>query len=213
LGGRLCPLLRLAEAAALVPAAENSPETRGAGALRVLGATWTAGEVGEGARNLPVGTRSGQGHRRGGGPRRSGSAVAVRDSGEQLNATGSNRKDGRGRERFLTSRRTPGTPRWRRRHGGSPSRRWRTSASAQRTAVSAGRVIRGGGGGIGACPELRTSGRSSPWQRARRGSNGDGETSSGGGALACAQRGGGGRGVCKCANEGGGGGVRGSGLK
>jgi hypothetical protein len=35
----------------------------------------------------------------------------------------------------------------------------------------------------------------------------------GGGALACAQRGGGGRGVCRCANEGGGEGERGSGLK
>jgi hypothetical protein len=35
----------------------------------------------------------------------------------------------------------------------------------------------------------------------------------GGGALACAQSGGGGRGVCRCANEGGGEGERGSGLK
>jgi hypothetical protein len=60
-----CFPLRLAEAAAPVPAAENSPETRGAGALRVLGTTWVAGEVGEGAGNLPVGTRSGQGHRMG----------------------------------------------------------------------------------------------------------------------------------------------------
>jgi hypothetical protein len=40
----------------------------------------------------------------GGGPRRSGSAVALRDSGEQLNATGGNRKDGRGRERGLQVR-------------------------------------------------------------------------------------------------------------
>ena len=60
-----CPPLRLAEAAALVPVAENSPETRGAGLCGSLGATWTAGEVGEGTGNLPVGTRSGQGHRRG----------------------------------------------------------------------------------------------------------------------------------------------------
>jgi hypothetical protein len=60
-----CPLLRLAEAAALVPAAENSPETRGAGALRVLRRPGAAGEVGEGAGNLLVGARSGQGHRRG----------------------------------------------------------------------------------------------------------------------------------------------------
>jgi hypothetical protein len=180
-----CLLLRLAEAAVPVPTAENSPETRGAGALRVPRATWAVGEVGEGAGNLPVGTGSGQGHRRGGGPRRSGSAVALRDSGEQLNATGGNKKVGRG-ERFLTSRRTPGTPRWRRRRGGSPSRRWRTSSAAQRTAVSAGRGIRGGRGEIGTHPELRTSGRSSPWQRARRGSNGDGETSSGGGGLMAA---------------------------
>jgi hypothetical protein len=60
-----CLPLRLTEAAAPIPAAENSPETRGAGALRVLGATWVAGEVGEGAGNLLVGARSGQGHRRG----------------------------------------------------------------------------------------------------------------------------------------------------
>jgi hypothetical protein len=60
-----CFPLRLVEAAVPVPAAEDSPETRGAGALRVLGATWVAEEVGEGAGNLLVGTRSGQGHRRG----------------------------------------------------------------------------------------------------------------------------------------------------
>jgi hypothetical protein len=60
-----CLPLRLAEAAAPVPAAEDSSETRGAGALRVLGATWVAGEVGESVGNLLVGTRPGQGHRRG----------------------------------------------------------------------------------------------------------------------------------------------------
>jgi hypothetical protein len=65
LAAGFCLPLRLAEAAAPVPAAENSPETRGAGALRVLGATWIAGEVGEGAGNPLVGTWSGQGHRRG----------------------------------------------------------------------------------------------------------------------------------------------------
>jgi hypothetical protein len=145
--------------------------------------------------------------------------VALRDSSEQLNATGGNKKDGRGRESFLTSRRTPGTPRWRRRRGGSPSRRWRTPAAAQRTAVSAGRGIRGGRGEIGARPGLRTLGRSSPWQRARRGSNGDGETSSGGGGLMAAvlwrarsvgERE---RGFCRCVNEGGREGGRGSRLK
>jgi hypothetical protein len=127
-----CLPLRLAEAAAPVPAAENSPETRGAGALRILGATWMAGEVGEGAGNLPVGTRSGQ------GPGGGGSAVALKDSGEKLNAARGNKKEGRGRGRFLTSRRTPGTPRLRRRRDGNPSRRWRTSATAQRTAGERG---------------------------------------------------------------------------
>jgi hypothetical protein len=46
------------------PRRGSSPETRGAGALRVLRATGVAREVGEGAGNLLVGARSGQGHRR-----------------------------------------------------------------------------------------------------------------------------------------------------
>jgi hypothetical protein len=135
-----CLPLRLAEAAALVPAAENSPETRGAGGSA---GPWgdLGGRGGWGGRGEPSGGDwVGAGAPEGGGPRRSGSAVALKDSGEQLNATGGNKKDGRGRERFLTSRRTPGTPRWRRRRGGSPSRRWRTSATAQRT--SGERVMR-----------------------------------------------------------------------
>jgi hypothetical protein len=65
LAAGFCPPLRLAEAAALVPAAGNSSETRGAGALRVLRVTGMAGEVGEGAGHLLVGARSGQGHQRG----------------------------------------------------------------------------------------------------------------------------------------------------
>jgi hypothetical protein len=58
--------------------------------------------------------------------------------------------------------------------------------------VSAGRGIQGGRGEIGACPGLRTSGRSSPWQKARRGSNDDGETGDGaarGGATGGGRRG------------------------
>jgi hypothetical protein len=47
------------------PRRGSSPETRGAGALRVFRATRVAWEVGEGARNLLVGARSGQGHQRG----------------------------------------------------------------------------------------------------------------------------------------------------
>jgi hypothetical protein len=47
------------------PRRGSSPETRDAAALRVLRATGVAGEIGEGAGNLLVGARSGQGHRRG----------------------------------------------------------------------------------------------------------------------------------------------------
>jgi hypothetical protein len=74
----------------------------------------------------------------GGGPRRSGSTVALKDSGEELSATECNKGEGRGQRRFLTSRRTPGTPRWRRRCGDGSGRRWRTSAAAQRTAGERG---------------------------------------------------------------------------
>jgi hypothetical protein len=81
----------------------------------------------------------GRGRGTGGGrptaKRLSGGAKGLRRA---IKRGGGNKKDGRGRERFLTSRRTPGTPRWRRRRGGSPSRRWRTSATAQRTAGERG---------------------------------------------------------------------------
>jgi hypothetical protein len=60
--------------------------------------------------------------------------VALKNSGEELSAAECNRGKGRGQRRFLTSRRTPGTPRWRRRRGDGSGRRWRTSAAAQRTA-------------------------------------------------------------------------------
>jgi hypothetical protein len=47
------------------PRRGSSPETRGTRALWVLRATGVAWEVGEGAGNLLVGAKSGQGHRRG----------------------------------------------------------------------------------------------------------------------------------------------------
>ncbi|PWZ39492.1 hypothetical protein Zm00014a_042459, partial [Zea mays] len=63
--GRPGSSLRLAGAAALVPAAEGSPETRGAGDWRGSGVIRVVGEVGEGAGSSPVGSGSGQRHRRG----------------------------------------------------------------------------------------------------------------------------------------------------
>jgi hypothetical protein len=75
--------------------------------------------------------------------------------------------------------------------------------------VSAGRGNQGGRGEIGACPGLRTSRRSSPWQRARRGSDVDGEMGSGQRRVTAAALwrarsvGEVEKGVCRCANEGG----------
>jgi hypothetical protein len=55
-------LLRLAEAAAPVPTAENSPETSGAGALRVPGATrWGLGRGRGTGGGRPVAKRLGGG--------------------------------------------------------------------------------------------------------------------------------------------------------
>jgi hypothetical protein len=78
-----------------------------------------------------------------------------------------------------------------------------------RRRVSAGRGNQGGRGEIGACPELRTSRQSSPWQRAQQGSDFDGKRawdSSGQRRLLPGGRAT--RGVemrlCRCANEGGG---------
>jgi hypothetical protein len=80
----------------------------------------------------------GAGAPEGGGPRQSGSAAALINSDEELSAAESNTKVGRGRERFLTSRRAPGTPRRRRWRNGGPRRRWRTFAAARRTAGERG---------------------------------------------------------------------------
>ncbi|PWZ15308.1 hypothetical protein Zm00014a_001275, partial [Zea mays] len=97
-GGRPGLPLRLAGAAALVPAAEGSPETRGTGDWRGSGAIRVVGEVGEGAGSSPVGFGSGQRHRRGGGSRRGGSAAGLFYSGEQSSATeGKTRGDRGGR--------------------------------------------------------------------------------------------------------------------
>jgi hypothetical protein len=125
------------------------------------------------------------------------------DSGEELSAAGGNRKEGRGQRRFLTSRRTPGTPRWRRRCGGNPCRRWRTSAAAQRTAGERGQRKLGrerGNWGVSRVADveakLTVAEGTAGLQRRRR--NGLGTAAvNGGGALACEQRGGGGREVCR----------------
>jgi hypothetical protein len=121
--------------------------------------------------------------------------------------------------RFLTSRRTPGTPRWRQRRGDGPGRRWRTTATAQRTAGERGQRKLGrerGNWGVSrvADVEAKLTVVEGTTGLQRRRKNGLGTAAvNGGGALACAQRGGGGREVCRCANEGGREGGLGSGLK
>ncbi|PWZ13571.1 hypothetical protein Zm00014a_039494 [Zea mays] len=125
----------------------------------------------------------------------------------------------RGRERFLTSRRAPGTPRRRQWRDGGPGRRWRTSAAARRTAgIGWAERNREGERELGRVPGCgrrggahRGKGRGgAPTATGNRARDGGGY---GGGARASAQRGGGGRGVCWCAKEGGGEGEWGSGLK
>jgi hypothetical protein len=155
----------------------------------------------------------------GGGPRRSGSAAVLKDSGEELSATECNRGEGRGQRRFLTSRRTPGTPRWRRRRGDGPGRRWRTSAAAQRTAGergqrNSGRERENWGvsrvADVGA--KLTVAEGTAGLQRRRR--NGLERRRLMAAALwRVSSVGEGGREACRCVNEGGGEGERGSGLK
>ncbi|PWZ45653.1 hypothetical protein Zm00014a_035212, partial [Zea mays] len=86
-GGRPGLPLRLAGAAALVPAAEGSPETRGAGDWRGSGAIRVVREVGEGEGSSPVGSGSGQRHRRGavhgGAARRRGYSTPASNQSQQ----------------------------------------------------------------------------------------------------------------------------------
>jgi hypothetical protein len=138
----------------------------------------------------------GTGAPEGGGPRRSGSAAALRDSGEQLSAAESHRGKGRGQRRSLTSRRTPGTPRWRRRRGDGSGRRWRTTAAARRTAGERGqRELERGKGNWSASrvadvgAKLTVAEGTTELQRRRRNELGR-RRFNGGGALACAPRGG-----------------------
>jgi hypothetical protein len=155
----------------------------------------------------------------GGGPRRSGSAVALKDSGEKLNAAGGNKKEGRGRGRFLTSRRTPGTPRLRRRRDSSPSRRWRTTATAQRTAGERGQRNSGrerGNWGVSRVADvgakLTVAEGTAGLQRRRK--NELGRRRSMAAALWRVSSGAARwKGVCRCANEEGGESERGSRLK
>jgi hypothetical protein len=94
-------------------------------------------EIGEGVGNLLAGLGCDRGTG-GGDPGRNGSAAAPTDSDEELSAAGSEGGEGRGQRRFLTSRRTPGTSRWRRRRGDGSGRRWRTTTAARRTAGERG---------------------------------------------------------------------------
>jgi hypothetical protein len=115
-------------------------------------------------------------------------------------AEGNTRVD-RGRERFLTSRRAPRTTRRRQWLDGGPGRRWRTSAAARGTAGERGqREIERGRGIWGASRVADTGAKltvaTDTAELQRRPGNELGTAGiCGGGALACAQQGRGGRGV------------------
>jgi hypothetical protein len=133
----------------------------------------------------------------GGVPRRNGSAAAPTDSDKELSAAGSEGGEGRGQGRFLTSRRTPGTSRWRRRRGDGSGRWWRTTTAARRTAGErgqrkSGRERRNWGVSRVADVEAKlTVAEGTVGLRHRRGNGLGTAAGNGGGALACAQRGGG----------------------
>ncbi|PWZ08663.1 hypothetical protein Zm00014a_020893, partial [Zea mays] len=140
----------------------------------------------------------------GGRSRRSGSAAALINSGEELSAAESNTKvEGAGEVPYLKA--GSGTPRWRQWRDGGPGDGGGPPRLHGGRRVSAGREIGRGRRELGR-PGLRTSGEAHRGQRARRSSNGEGNGSGGdgygGGALACAQRGGGERGVCAQMREG-----------
>jgi hypothetical protein len=115
------------------PRRGSSPETRGAGAPRVLGRPGWSGRLGKARGTYWRGLRRDRG-----GPRWNGSAAAPTDSDEELSTAGSKGGEGRGQGRFLTSRRTPGTSRWRQRCGDGSGRRWRTTTAARRMAGERG---------------------------------------------------------------------------
>jgi hypothetical protein len=128
------------------PRRRSSPETRARGLCGSLGRPEWPGRLGEARGTFwrGLGRDRGTG---GGGPRRSGSAAALINSDDELSAAESNREGGRGQGRFLTSRRAPGTPRWRQWRDDGPGRRWRTSAAARRTAGERGQREIGRGRG------------------------------------------------------------------
>jgi hypothetical protein len=132
------------------PRRRSSPETRARGLCGSLGRPEWPGRLGK-ARGIHW---RGLGRERGTGggrftAKRLGGGVnqlrrGIKRSREQY-------KGREGRERFLTSRRAPGTPQWRQWRDGGPGRRWRTSAAARRTASERGqREIGRGRGNWGA---------------------------------------------------------------
>jgi hypothetical protein len=178
------------------PRRGSSPETRVAGAPWVLGRPGWSGRLGKARGTYWRGLSRDRGTG-GGGPRRTGSAAAPTDSDEELSALGSKGGKGRGRWRFLTSRRTPGTSRWRRRRDDGSGRRWRTTAAARRTAGERGQRKSGrerGNWSVSRVADVEaklTVAEGTAGLRRRRGNGLGTAAGNGGGALACVQRGGG----------------------
>jgi hypothetical protein len=115
------------------PRRRSSPETRARGLCGSLGRPEWPGRLGEARGTFWRGLGRDRGT--GGGrstAKRLGGGVnqlrrGIKRSREQQRGRG-------GQGRFLTSRRAPGTPRWRQWRDDGPGRRWRTSVAARRTA-------------------------------------------------------------------------------
>ncbi|PWZ53797.1 hypothetical protein Zm00014a_023856, partial [Zea mays] len=192
--GRPGSSLRLAGAAALVPAAEGSPETRGTGDWRGSGAIRVVGEVGEGAGSSPVGSGSGQRHRRGaihgGAARRRGFSTPASNQTQQR---AKQRAIGAGEVRYLKagSGDSSAATETRRGPGSTVAAARRTTGERGQREIGRGRGNWGAFRVVGVGAELTGAKGAAELQR-RRG------TELGTAGLwrrcsACAQRGGGGR--------------------
>jgi hypothetical protein len=128
--------------------------TRGSGtSLGAIGAVWRT-------RPWPSHRRWGTRERR---PRWGGLTAALDCSGEQLRELQSGDNQIKGTGRFLTSSRSAGVVKQRRRSRGSTGRRWRTPATQENAPLSVDRMQQGGRGHTKGFLEQLTVRQSSPW--------------------------------------------------
>jgi hypothetical protein len=119
------------------------------------------------------------GSTRGRDTRRGGLTAARGNSGEQSRAKQDNNDQIKGTGRLLTSSRSAGITKQRRRRKGSMGRRWRSSDCTGGTPVSMDWTTQRRRGRTEGCPEQLTVMRSSPWHWTGHGRDGGHRTGSG----------------------------------